>query len=77
MCALDGARTRVPNIKSVVLYQLSYERILAEFMCASDGARTRGSYIKSVVLYQLSYERILEKSFPDLTQLIYHVPTYI
>lgn len=48
-----------------------------EFMCASDGARTRGPYIKSVVLYQLSYERILEKSFPDLTQLIYYVPTYI
>lgn len=46
-------------------------------MCASDGARTRDLYIKSVALYQLSYERILEESFPDLTQLIYHVPTYI
>ena len=46
-------------------------------MCAFDGARTRDPNIKSVMLCQLSYERILEKSFPDLTQLIYHVPTYI
>ena len=30
MCAFDGARTRGPNIKSVVLYQLSYERIIEE-----------------------------------------------
>ena len=47
-----GARTQDPNIKSVVLYQLSYG-INAE-ICASPGARTLDPNIKSVVLYQLS-----------------------
>ena len=47
-----GARTQDPNIKSVVLYQLSYG-ISAE-ICASPGARTLDPNIKSVVLYQLS-----------------------
>ena len=59
-----GARTQDPNIKSVVLYQLSYrvnKKIIAflkgsvRIKCDPAGARTQDPNIKSVVLYQLSY----------------------
>jgi hypothetical protein len=55
-CDPTGARTQDPNIKSVVLYQLSY-RVVALISKKSDptGARTQDPNIKSVVLYQLSY----------------------
>ena len=59
-----GARTQDPNIKSVVLYQLSYWIIelnlfvrtrVSLYFCDPAGARTQDPNIKSVVLYQLSY----------------------
>lgn len=49
-----GARTHDSNIKSVVLYQLSYE---VKF-CSPGRTRTYDPRIKSALLYQLSYKRI-------------------
>ena len=67
--AKNGARTRDPDLGKVVLYQLSYFRILRyKFSCdlicfnvlgAKNGARTRDPDLGKVVLYQLSYFRIL------------------
>jgi hypothetical protein len=66
---LAGTRTQDPYIKSVLLYQLSYqfknfffnrlarwESNLAPMHMA--GTRTQDPYIKSVLLYQLSYQFI-------------------
>ena len=61
LCDPAGARTQDPNIKSVVLYQLSYgieqlkTKIILTNFCDPAGARTQDPNIKSVVLYQLSY----------------------
>ena len=53
-----GPRTHDPNIKSVVLYQLSYRvcNKMTTKHCDLAGARTQDPNIKSVVLYQLSYQ---------------------
>ncbi len=64
-CDPTGARTQDPNIKSVVLYRLSYRVLLQEIksFCDPTGARTQDPNIKSVVLYRLSYRVIF--SFPE------------
>ena len=53
--AKNGARTRDPDLGKVVLYQLSYFRILKR---AKNGTRTRDPNLGKVMLYQLSYFRI-------------------
>lgn len=58
--APGGIRTHDLQIKSPVLYQLSYRRRILQkrLQRASDEVRTRDIRIKSPVLYQLSYRRL-------------------
>ena len=48
--AENEARTRDPNLGKVVLYQLSYFRIILLYQL---------SYFRIILLYQLSYFRII------------------
>ena len=58
-CTPAGVRTLDTLIKSQVLYQLSYKRIVFKLaLCTPAGVRTLDTLIKSQVLYQLSYKRI-------------------
>ena len=60
-CTPAGGRTLDTLIKSQVLYQLSYKRVVNSecLLCTPAGGRTLDTLIKSQVLYQLSYKRIV------------------
>ena len=51
--AVNEARTRDPQLGKLVLYQLSYYRILP--FGADTGTRTRDLFITNELLYQLSH----------------------
>ena len=59
--AKNGTRTRDPNLGKVMLYQLSYFRMInmsKKFCRAKNGTRTRDPNLGKVMLYQLSYFRV-------------------
>ncbi len=70
MRAIDGTRTRDPNLGKVVLHQLSHYRILS--FRAQSRNRTSDTRIFSPLLYQLSYLGILmsESMTPDNSDIL-------
>ena len=71
----NETRTRDPNLGKVVLYQLSYSRVLSSFIKtytkkfgAGNETRTRDPNLGKVVLYQLSYSRVLSSFIKTYTK---------
>ena len=77
MRAIDGTRTRDPNLGKVVLHQLSHYRIFNFALCSAQSRnRTSDTWIFSPLLYQLSYLGIYprpESLTPDNVDILPNV----